>query len=66
MVSTAMTGKAPLAVSPESITASVPSKTALATSEASARVGRGFFIILSIIYVAWEFIHLTVITGLPI
>ena len=32
---------APEAVSPESITASVPSKIALATSEASARVGRG-------------------------
>ena len=37
-------GKAvsPFADSPESIVASVPSNTALATSEASARVGRGF------------------------
>lgn len=36
------TGNEPAAVSPESITQSVPSSTALATSVASARVGRGF------------------------
>ena len=45
MMATASRGKAPLAVSPESITASVPSSTAFATSEHSARVGRGFEII---------------------
>jgi hypothetical protein len=37
---------------PDSITASVPSSTALATSEPSARVGTGFWIIDSIICVA--------------
>ncbi|MNS28087.1 hypothetical protein D3C72_600530 [compost metagenome] len=42
----------------ESITASVPSSTALATSEASARLGRGLWIIESSIWVA-------VMTGLP-
>ena len=52
MVSTAATGYAPLAVSPDSITASVPSKIALATSVASARVGRGLRIIESSICVA--------------
>merc|ERR1719217_1558448 len=41
IVATAFKGKAPPAVSPESITTSDPSKTAFATSEASARVGRG-------------------------
>ena len=39
MVATASTGYWPMAVSPESITASVPSSTALKTSLASARVG---------------------------
>ena len=46
------TGKRPAAVSALSITASVPSSTALATSETSARVGTGFTIIDSIICVA--------------
>jgi hypothetical protein len=45
-------------VSPDSMTASVPSKSALATSLASARVGRGFSIMDSSICVA-------VITGRP-
>jgi len=36
-------GYLPLAVSPESMTQSAPSRTALATSEISARVGRGLF-----------------------
>ena len=58
MVVTASTGYEPLAVSPDNIIASVPSKMALATSLASARVGRGFWIIDSNICVA-------VITGLP-
>ena len=49
---TASTGYFPLAVSAESITASEPSKIALATSEASARVGRGFSVIDSSICVA--------------
>jgi hypothetical protein len=44
---TASTGNAPAAVSPLSMTQSVPSSTALATSVASARVGRGFLIMLS-------------------
>ena len=52
MVSTVCTGNRPTALSPESITASVPSRMALATSEASARVGRGFSIMLSSIWVA--------------
>lgn len=55
---TASTGKAPAAVSPLSMTQSVPSSTALATSVASARVGLGFLIIDSNICVA-------VMTGLP-
>ncbi|KAF0962562.1 hypothetical protein MLGJGCBP_04313 [Rhodococcus sp. T7] len=42
----------PTDVSPESITASAPSRTAFATSEASARVGREFSIIDSSICVA--------------
>lgn len=55
---TASTGKEPAAVSPLSMTQSVPSSTAFATSVASARVGLGFLIILSNIWVA-------VMTGLP-
>ena len=58
MVWTASSGKRPLALSPESMTASAPSKTALATSLASARVGRGCCIIESSICVA-------MMTGLP-
>ena len=46
------TGYFPLAVSAESITASVPSSTAFATSDTSARVGTGLDIIDSIICVA--------------
>src|SRR6185312_7622598 len=46
------TGYMPEADSAESITASVPSSTALATSETSARVGTGEEIIDSIIWVA--------------
>ena len=45
-------GYSPTLVSPESITASAPSSTALATSEASARVGAGLVIIDSSIWVA--------------
>ena len=52
MVRTASTGYLPAAVSPESMTASDPSSTAFATSVASARVGRGFSIIDSSIWVA--------------
>jgi hypothetical protein len=48
----------PAAVSPESMTQSVPSSTALATSVASARVGRGLWHIDSSICVA-------VMTGTP-
>mmetsp|Transcript_3716 Transcript_3716/g.8476 ORF Transcript_3716/g.8476 Transcript_3716/m.8476 type:complete len:232 (+) Transcript_3716:625-1320(+) len=59
MIVTAFSGNAPAAVSPESITQSVPSSTALATSLASARVGRGRLAMDSSICVA-------VITGLPI
>jgi hypothetical protein len=58
MASTASTGCRPAAVSAESITASVPSRMALATSLASARVGRGCCTIDSSICVA-------VITGRP-
>mmetsp|Transcript_10821 Transcript_10821/g.33820 ORF Transcript_10821/g.33820 Transcript_10821/m.33820 type:complete len:216 (+) Transcript_10821:1263-1910(+) len=58
MARTASTGNEPLAVSAESITQSVPSRTALATSEASARVGRGAPVMDSNICVA-------VITGFP-
>src|SRR5699024_1545315 len=39
IVRTATAGNSPMLVSPDNITASVPSSTALATSEASARVG---------------------------
>ena len=49
---TTSTGNAPTAVSAESITASVPSSTALATSNTSARVGIELLIIDSIICVA--------------
>src|SRR5213078_615261 len=49
---TTSTGYLPLAVSAESITASVPSSTAFATSDTSARVGTGLEIIDSIIWVA--------------
>ena len=45
-------GYSPTLVSPDSITASAPSSTALATSEASARVGAGLLIIDSSIWVA--------------
>jgi hypothetical protein len=41
IVATASTAYSPTAVSLESITASVPSKIAFATSDTSARVGRG-------------------------
>ena len=47
-----------MAVSPDSMTASVPSNTALATSLTSARVGAGASIIVSSIWVA-------VMTGIP-
>ena len=53
-----MAGSRPIAVSPDSITASVPSNTALATSLTSARVGDGASIIDSSIWVA-------VTTGVP-
>mmetsp|Transcript_77332 Transcript_77332/g.194487 ORF Transcript_77332/g.194487 Transcript_77332/m.194487 type:complete len:294 (-) Transcript_77332:515-1396(-) len=59
MIVTALSGNCPAAVSPESITQSVPSSTALATSLASARVGRGNPVMDSSICVA-------VTTGLPI
>mmetsp|Transcript_39082 Transcript_39082/g.124422 ORF Transcript_39082/g.124422 Transcript_39082/m.124422 type:complete len:308 (+) Transcript_39082:1953-2876(+) len=52
MVATALEGAMPLAVSPESMTASTPSKTALATSVISARVGSTEPIIDSSICVA--------------
>mmetsp|Transcript_24275 Transcript_24275/g.63288 ORF Transcript_24275/g.63288 Transcript_24275/m.63288 type:complete len:221 (+) Transcript_24275:536-1198(+) len=58
MMATASFGKLPPAVSPLSMTASAPSNTALATSEHSARVGRGFDVIDSNICVA-------TMTGLP-
>ncbi len=58
MVRTASTGYAPAAVSPDSITAEVPSKIALATSLTSARVGVGLRCIESSIWVA-------VMTGRP-
>ncbi|KAE9522366.1 hypothetical protein AGLY_017235 [Aphis glycines] len=44
IVRTHLTGYAPLAVSPDSITLSAPSRMAFATSEYSARVPRGGFI----------------------
>ena len=46
------TGYLPLAVSPDNMIQSALSNTALATSLTSARVGRGFFVILSNIYKA--------------
>ena len=52
MVRTTLCGSTPTDVSPESMTASAPSSTALATSDASARVGREFSIIESSICVA--------------
>lgn len=52
IVRTASTAYVPTLVSPESITASMPSMTALATPEASARVGRELSIIESGIRVA--------------
>ena len=55
---TTSTGSWPIAVSPDSMTASVPSNTALATSLTSARVGAGASIIVSSICVA-------VMTGVP-
>mmetsp|Transcript_10114 Transcript_10114/g.27224 ORF Transcript_10114/g.27224 Transcript_10114/m.27224 type:complete len:294 (-) Transcript_10114:50-931(-) len=59
MIVTALSGNCPAAVSPESMTQSVPSSTAFATSPASARVGRGSPVMDSSICVA-------VTTGLPI
>mmetsp|Transcript_1935 Transcript_1935/g.4806 ORF Transcript_1935/g.4806 Transcript_1935/m.4806 type:complete len:301 (+) Transcript_1935:132-1034(+) len=59
MMVTALSGNCPAAVSPESMTQSVPSSTAFATSLASARVGRGSPVMDSSICVA-------VTTGLPI
>ena len=50
MMSTQTLGKAPLALSPLSMTQSAPSRMALATSPASARVGRDFFVMLSSIW----------------
>ena len=47
IILTASTGYLPFADSPDNITASVPSKIALATSPASALVGLGFLIIES-------------------
>ena len=58
MVRTASRGYLPDAVSPESMTQEVPSNTAFATSETSARVGLGFLIMESSIWVA-------VMTGFP-
>mmetsp|Transcript_8096 Transcript_8096/g.24214 ORF Transcript_8096/g.24214 Transcript_8096/m.24214 type:complete len:234 (-) Transcript_8096:220-921(-) len=58
MMATASRGNLPPAVSPESMTASQPSRTALATSEHSARVGRGLEHMDSSICVA-------TMTGLP-
>ncbi|CAB4594951.1 unannotated protein [freshwater metagenome] len=52
IVETVTTGYAPTEVSPESITASAPSRIALATSDVSARVGTGDEIIDSSICVA--------------
>ena len=58
MVVTASIGNCPAADSADSITASAPSKMAVATSETSARVGTGAVIMLSSIWVATT-------TGLP-
>ncbi len=56
IMATASAGYWPIAVSPESITASVPSSTALKTSLASARVGR---LVVSMLLSIW----VAVITG---
>jgi len=56
---TASKGYSPIAVSPRAMTASVPSRIALATSDASARVGRGWCTMDSSIWVA-------VITGFAV
>ena len=58
MVATASTGNCPAADSADSMTASAPSKIAVATSDTSARVGTGLEIIDSSIWVATT-------TGLP-
>ena len=58
IIATASTGYSPIAVSCESISADEPSRTAFATSLASARVGSGSCTIVSSICVA-------VITGRP-
>ena len=58
ITSTTCGGSIPIAVSPDSITALVPSNTAFATSDISARVGVVLLIIDSSIWVA-------VITILP-
>src|SRR3989338_8763181 len=52
IILTASAGYCPTDVSPESITASVPSRMALATSDASALVGLGLLIMDSSIWVA--------------
>ncbi len=52
IAATVSAGYWPAAVSADSITASVPSSTAFATSITSARVGIGLVIIDSIIWVA--------------
>ena len=52
IVATALPGSRPMALSPESMRALEPSNTALAMSEASARVGDGLVIIDSSIWVA--------------
>ena len=58
MVATVAAGWAPMAVSADSMTALVPSNTALATSDTSARVGVEAWTMESSIWVA-------VITGKP-
>jgi hypothetical protein len=58
MTSTTRTGCCPIAVSSDSITASLPSRMALATSATSARVGCGEDTIEKSIWVA-------VMTGFP-
>ena len=58
IVATASRGYCPEALSAESMTASAPSNTAVATSDTSARVGTGEVIIDSSIWVATT-------TGLP-
>ena len=52
IISTTSRGCSPIAVSPESMQASAPSRMALATSVASARVGRRAWCMLSSICVA--------------